>query len=398
MEGKWPEGWEDRVGKFAIAVGKTIDEVSEALKGVVGEPGAGALEVLADESSATFDDLKSALAELKVPIGVLRKNAVLLRGEPLKVEKPAAELTAIGASTDVLPSVLDDQSFTEALKTGGILKPQNIRVIAAMKAAIANGVGLYNLPERILKAMDDFAEISEEPCTEEFYRLQKFISTRDYGDLLRALGVDSRSMSQPRKKALLDKLDSRLWNSIKNFHNILAGWVQAWMAGAANPAMFMAAMNPALAGGAQSLLLQPPDTSGVRDAAEAVINDINKIFSGTGIPAAVALAADAQRIINVLKDEKLPAAMGAPNREMMLKILGADIASDVVRMEKSITKYALAIMELPSVAAGQAEQVYLIAMHQLGLSIPWDKLSSGNGDPEVSRRKATGIGKDAARL
>jgi hypothetical protein len=65
----------------------------------------------------------------------------------------------------------------------------------------------------------------------------------------------------------------------------------------------------------------------------------------------------------------------------MLKMFHADIAADYVRLEMNVTRYALAIMQLPKITAGQQETVYLGAMLQLGLSISWDKLTT------VSKKK-----------
>jgi hypothetical protein len=124
-------------------------------------------------------------------------------------------------------------------------------------------------------------------------------------------------------------------------------------------------------------MLQPPETAGLRDEAEAVIDKINKVFAGVGIPVARALAYDATRIKGILEDPTLPAAMGVTSREQMLRALGVEVGSDYVRLERNVTRYALAIMELPKVSSGNEEYGYLGAMLQLGAQIPWDKLSKG---------------------
>jgi hypothetical protein len=123
-------------------------------------------------------------------------------------------------------------------------------------------------------------------------------------------------------------------------------------------------------------LMAPPDASSVRDSAESVINSVNKIFAGIGIPIAKALAYEAYNIKMVLENTSLPASLGAVNREQMLKMLKADISSDYVRLEANVTRFMLSILELPKIMAGPQESVYLGAMLQLGLSIQWDKLIS----------------------
>ncbi len=373
MKEEWRKEWDERVEKFAAAVSKTTESVISMLASVVGEPSAASLEILSDEESATVEDLRSALS--LVPIGVFRRNLHLLRGKPAKAEKQVVmdAQSNVNFSTDVLPSVPDDESFVAALKVGGELKIGETEVMAAMKAAIASKVGLYDLPDKLVDAMERHADELSEPCSPSFYELQRLVVSRSYGEILSALGVDSRFVSQRRQDLLLKRLNENLWNSLYGFQKQLLGWQEAWMAGAANPAALIMAIT-AGSSGMPPGMLQPPDTAVIRDSAEAVIDNINKVFAGTGIPVARALAWDAQRIKKVLEDDRLPSSVGAANKEQMLRMLGVEVAADYVRLERNIVKYALSIMELQKVTSGQSECVYLAAMFQLGVSIPWDKL------------------------
>jgi hypothetical protein len=132
--------------------------------------------------------------------------------------------------------------------------------------------------------------------------------------------------------------------------------------------------------------MQPPPTDGLRDAAESVIQQINKIFAGLGIPVARALAFDAQRIKEILETPTLPAQIGAPNREQMLKLLGVAVPSDYVRLERNVTRYALAVLEIERLTAGQEELQFLTALMMLGSQIPWDRLG-------VPGRRSTPVGR-----
>ena len=283
---------------------------------------------------------------------------------------------------DVLPAVPDDTSFLEMLKVGGILKPDKVDVIAAMRAGLANRVDLYDLPDTLVKKMESYAESVDEPCSEAFFEMLKVATARGYGDVLSALGVSGTFASEARKNKLLAKIDDTLWESFSDFHAQLKAWQEAWMSGAANPAMMSMAMAAMMGGGQLPPgMMAPPDASPVRDKAEAVINAINKVFSGPGIPVARALAYDALRIKSLLEDPRLPAQIGAANRDQMLKALGVSVTADYVRLERNVVKYALAIMELPNIASGNSEVIYLGALLQLGLSIPWAILlrSEGSG-------------------
>lgn len=368
-----PAGWNERVGAFASSVGKSVDEVSNALAEVVGVPGEQALAILADEDAAPFGDIADALKGLSIPKGVLRKNVALLRGP--KAAPIVVDAGRPGQSYDVLPSVPDDISFLEMLKTGGVLKVGMVEVLAAIKASLADRVDLYGLPDVILRRMEEFADAQGDPCGDNFYRLQKMVTSRSYAEVLSVIGISGNFVSERRKKALLAKLDS-LWPALSSFHKQLVAWQESWSQGAANPGMLLAAL--AFGNNAAGIMppgmLQPPETDHLRDAAEAVIDKINQVFAGPGIPVARALAYDAAQIKAVIDEPSLPGAIGAANKEQMVKSLGVAVGSDLVRMEHNVTRYALSVMKLKDVTAGQAEYAYLAALLQLGSSIPWDKL------------------------
>lgn len=297
------------------------------------------------------------------------------------------------ASMDMLPSVPDDSSFLEMLKVGGVLKVGKVEVISAMRAAIATQVGLYNLPDILMTRMERFAEEQDEPVGESFYTLQRLITSRNYGEVLSVLGVTGNFVSDRRKNEVLARLNSILWPALRNFNSQLVAWSDAWSKGMSNPGAALMVLAMASGGGARGVMppgmLQPPETAGLRDEAEAVINQINKVFSGTGIPVARALAFDATRIKGILEEPTLPAAVGSATRDQMLKTLGVDVGPDYVRLERNVTRFALSIMELPNISSGNEEYGYLGSMLQLGLSIPWEKLGGSTPSPVRSSRKTT---------
>lgn len=291
----------------------------------------------------------------------------------------ATDANSTAAYANVLPALPEDTSFLEMLKTGGVLKIDRTNVIAAMRAAIASSVGLYNLPDRLIERMEGFALEQDEPLSETFYRLQKQLTQRAYGEILSALGTSGNFVSERRKRETLARLNTLLWPELREFNAQLRTWVETWSQGAANPAnMMMIIMSKGSASGIMPPgMLAPPATDVLRDKGETVIDQINKVFAGTGIPVSRALAYDAMQIREVLEDPNLPSTVGAATRDQMLKMLGIEVGAEFVRLERNVTQFALAIMELPKVAGGSDELSYLSAMWQLGSQIPWDKLGTG---------------------
>lgn len=311
---------------------------------------------------------------------------------PPVVEAPIA---AGMPSLDTLPMVPDDTSFLEMLRVGGILKISPTEVIAAIRAAIADNVGLYNLPELIKARMEQHANELEEPVSPSFFTLQKLIARRNYGEVLSALDVPGDFVSDKRKGEVLTKLRTLLWPALIDFNAILQNWSRTWMEGAASPTLILQALTFAQVGGPRPPgMLQTPDTAGIRDQAEGVINRINKVFAGTGIPVARALAYDATRIRTILEDPTLPATIGATTRDEMIRKLGVNVGPENVRLERNVTRFALAIMELPKVTSGPEEYGYLSAMLTLGNSIPWESLVSS--ESRVTRIPGRGRGEEVS--
>ena len=391
------DAWKERVGAFASAVGMHLDDVSKALVGVVGEPSEDALSILADSMATPDVDIKEALKSLKIPSGKINMHLAKLRGPRPAESSPSgagASVTAMQALA-ILPTVPDETSFLEMLKTGGVLKVDVTEVLSAVKAALAKRVGLFDLPDRILEKMEAFAEAQEEPCGEAFYKMQRLLTERRYGDVLSALGVPGSYVSDRRKKEFFLRLEARLWAALGSFQNQLTAWQQAWMQGMANPGMLLVAMTASHAGGALPPgMMAPPDTAPLRAAGEEVVNEINRVFAGPGIPVARALAYDATRIMGILNDPTLPGQVGAGTTDQMLKELEPTVGADIVRTEQGVTRYCLAIMSLPKVTA-DVEMAYLAALIQLGATIPWDKLGSTSA-PGSSTGKA-GLGRRGDR-
>lgn len=358
-----------------------------------------------DDVGMIQEDWLTAL-ELK-PIQLAKLKEKLGLDKPVA---PAATSTVDPASSSLaydalLPEVPSDDAWLTALKTGGVLKVDQATVISAIRAALAKRFGLFDVPERILKAMEKFADSSDEPVGEEFFSLSQLLTQRNYGDIFAAIpGLTGRFVTEARKRELFARIDRHLWPAIVGFNEQLRGYMDTWQQGTANPAMMMNAMM-AMAGGGRTMLppgmLEPPDTGFLRDAADAVNDHINRVFSGMGVPIANALAYEAGQIRKTLLNGRLPSLIGVANRDQMLKTLDIAISATDARTEQNLARYVQAVMKMSGIGGGQEEQSYISALFILGGQIPWTSLGLGNASltgprddvpPPGGRRRVTGIG------
>lgn len=368
----------------------TTDEVTAKLKefGATDETVAAikalGVETVADFASLTETDLVGA----GMPIVKARNLLKSVAPTP----EPTTPVVNTMAFEGVLPSVQDDDSWLKALKTGGVLKIDQSTVIAAVRAALAKRVGLYDVPAKLTAAMEAFADESEEQVDATFYALRKQMTRRNYAEIFAAIdGLDGSFVTDKRKTELLRRLDTNLWPSIISFNVQLKGWQESWMQGAANPAMMMMALMGGGAGALPPGVMQAPDTAVLRDAADAVKDAVNRVFAGTGVQIASALAYEATEIKKSLEDPRLPALIGVPNREQLLKKLGVAVPATYPRLETNVTRYVLGVMNLEDQAAGNEELSYLGALFMLGNQIDWTQLGGGRGGSGYSDLGGRGV-------
>jgi hypothetical protein len=338
----------------------------------------------------TLDDLGLLTEKDLVDAGLKTVQARKLIAS-LKPVTPVAETTALGAVAfdSVLPSVPDESSWLEALRAGGVLKVDQSTVISAIRAALANRVGLYDVPSKLVGAMELFADANDEQVDPVFFKLRQQLTRRAYGDIFSAIpGLDGSYVTEARKKQLFERMDRHLWPAILDFSTQLKSWQETWLQQGANPTMLLAALAN-MGGGGTALppgMMQPPDTSTLRDYADGVNDAINRVFAGTGVQIAAALAYDAAQIRRTLEDPRLPSLIGVANREQMLKTLGIAVSSAYPRLETNLTRFVLACMQAKDQPAGNEELQYFGTLQMLGTQIPWTELGGGR------RTTVTGIG------
>jgi hypothetical protein len=261
---------------------------------------------------------------------------------------------------------------------------------------LAHRVGLFDIPDKLVVLMERFAEENDEQVDPEFFKLRKQLTRRSYADIFAAIdGFEGSFVTEARKKQLFSRLDQHLWPALTDFYSQLKGWQEAWMQGAANPAIMMSAMMGMMGGGAGALppgMMQPPDTGVLRDHADAVNDAANKVFAGMGVQITAAVGYDATKIKESLENSRLPAMTGAANRDQMLRQLGVAVSATYPRLETNLTRFALAVLRVKDVPAGHEELQYFGALFMLGSQIPWDQLGA-----EGPRARPTGIGGHNAR-
>ena len=343
-------------------------------------------KVISELGVEELDDLASLEVADLTGAGMKLAKARKLVAELKNTSKPAAPAVAAAETRAIqsqfealLPSIPTDESWLNALKTGGILKVDESSYIAAIHAALADRAGLYNVPDALSKAMEKYADETEEQVDPIFYALRKSLTRRTYGDIFAAIdGLDGTFITDARRKEFLGRIRDTLWPAIAESYRTLDGWYQTWRASFSDPSMLIAAIGGGFSGGAAGMsMITPPDTAQLHDAGDTLVDSINRVFRGTGVQVAAAMAYDANTIRNTLEDPRLPSMVGVKNREMMLKKIGASVSSNYIRLEQNLVKYVLAFVKHDTVTS-DVEVNYFVALWQLGTQINWAELGGGD--------------------
>lgn len=338
-------------------------------------------ESIDELSSLEVSDLTGAgmkLAKAKKMVAEL--NDQEHKSEPAIAPSPAVNDRAIVQQQfeALLQPVPNDESWLNLLKSGGVLKIDDSSYIAAIRAALADVAGLYDIPEKLAKAMEQYADETEEQVDPMFYSLRKSLIRRSYGDIFAAIdGLDGSFVTENRKKEFLGRVHETFWPAIVDSYRVLDSWYQAFRAAYTDPTMLLAALSGGMAGAGMSMVA-PPDASQLHDAGDMLVDSINRVFRGTGVQIAAAMAYDANVIRNTLEKPGLPAMVGVKNREMMLKKIKTNVSSNYIRLEQNLVKYVLNFVKHDAVTS-DVESQYFAALWQLGTQINWSELTGEKG-------------------
>ncbi len=346
----------------------------EIIDKIVNDLGAESIDELASLEVSDLTGAGMKLAKAKKMVAEL--GAQEQESEP-KVTAPVVDERIVQRQFEaLLPSIPNDDSWMNALKSGGILKVDDSSYIAAIRAALADLAGLYDVPEKLAKAMEQYADETEEQVDPTFYALRKSLIRRNYGEIFAAIdGLDGSFITESRRREFLSRIRTTLWPAIVDSYRSLDSWYQAFRAAYTDPSMLIAALGGGLAGAGMSMVA-PPDASQLHDAGDVLVDAINRVFRGTGVQVAAAMAYDANMIRNTLEKPGLPAMVGVKNRELMLKKIKTDVSSNYIRLEQNLVKYVLSFVKHDAVTS-DVESQYFAALWQLGTQINWSEL---NGD------------------
>lgn len=362
----------------------------DAVRAKLGEYGAdmAAIEhIINDLGVESIDDLSALEVSDLTAVGIKLVKARKLITE-FSAPAQAAPVQAVTAAESramaqgqletLLPPVPNDDSWLNALKSGGILKVDDSSYIAAIRAAMAERAGLYNVPAALAEAMERYADETEEQVDPTFFALRKSLTRRNYADIFAAIdGLDGSFITESRRKEFLTRIRTALWPAITDSFRALDSWYQTWRASFSDPSMIIAAIGGGLGAGAGMGMVTPPDTASLHDAGDTLVDSINRVFRGTGVQVAAAMAYDANTIRNTLEKPGLPAMVGVKNRELMLKKIHANVSSNYVRLEQNLVKYVLGFVKHDTVTS-DVEVQYFAALWQLGTQINWNELNGGS--------------------
>lgn len=213
-----------------------------------------------------------------------------------------------------------------------------------------------------------------------FYSLRKSLTRRSYAEIFAAIdGLDGSFITEGRRKEFLKRIRDILWPAIAESFRVLDAWWQAWRTSFADPSMLIAAISGGLNGVSGMSMVTPPETGQLHDAGDSLVDSINRVFRGTGVQVAAAMAYDANTIRNTLEKPNLPAMVGVKNRELMLKKIHANVSSNYVRLEQNLVKYVLGFVKHDAITS-DVEVQYFTALWQLGTQINWDELNGRSDD------------------
>jgi hypothetical protein len=336
------------------------------------------------------DSITAGMIQAELGIDTMEELALMneddLVGRGMKLAKARKMLAALkktdvntnntaafdGQLQKLLPNIPTEDSWLTALKTNGVLKVEKSTVIAAIRAAIADQAGLFDIPNKLIHAMECYADKTEEQVDATIYfSLRKAITRRNYGDLFAAIeGCDGSYVTDKRRKEFLERVRNNLLPAIGDSFFALNNWYENWSTSMNTPSVLLMAIN-GLNGTSGVPAIAPPDITPLHAAGETLNNSINSVFKGTGVQIAAALAYDANEICKTLKDTRLPVLTGFGSYELMLKNLDIGVSSSYAYQEENLIRYVLGFIEHASVTA-DAAQSYFVALWQLGSQIQWD--------------------------
>jgi hypothetical protein len=298
----------------------------------------------------------------------------------------------------ILPAVPDYESCLDKLKSGGVLNVTQEGVLSTLRVYLLDRWGIFDVPDRLIAAMEKYSQDLKQPVGELYFEVQKQLTQRAAGNIFNAIpGVKGQYVTEKKKTDLLNRVSEIFYPKLHGFHTSLKAWRSDWSSNIDPAAIFL--FSSKTNSDVVFSMVPPPDTYLLRTEAEQVIDAANETLSGTGLQTAAALAWDAQRITNVLKNTGLPALVGAADYDQMILTLGMGVPSSHKLLETALSQFVLSVMKLKEQPPGTEDEVqYIIAMLQKSSGIVWENLYDVGSAKGKTAKKTVAVVADEPKV
>ncbi len=273
----------------------------------------------------------------------------------------------------------DGRSFLASLKESGVQKPENLTVLAGLRAFLAKEAGVHNIPALLTGMMAEHARVAKAPINGTKYaEVQNLISRRDYAEILAAVNCKNAAqfVNAKVRQGLLKDVEDKLIPALNEFHKALNNYDRNFTdMMVRNAPMYHALGNEEIARqippGLRNRAVQLPDMSPVKNAAETVVVTINEVFAVWGTAAARVEANDAILAAQLLDNEEVMNLCGFTDKELWLAKLNIKITAEDIQYEQALAKFAWVIMELNKATDSATVQVLIDDACAIDQSIVW---------------------------
>ncbi len=388
---------DELLAKLTALFGSDTDEAKAKVADVAAKAKAAGVETLEDAALLTENDWTG----FGVPLVKARKLIIELKPAPTppaNLAGTAAPMDPIAGAASLLPVIPRGKSLIKLLQVGGVPKMEENDVAAAVSVLLAYRMGLFDLEENLMSAIEYRTAKNKEQYPPVYYELQDLFTQKAYRDVFAAAKVStSRIYTEKNKREFLSKAES-FWSLISGFHDRAKAWNDSWLTQSANPLAFQQAMQTMvqqLAGGGMQMGAPPPvnnmpDINPIIASAKKVIDGYNEVFCGPGVLVSRGLAAEADHFQTIFERPELVSATGCMNREELVNLLDLAVSDDITQSEDALKSYAAAIYRLPTESPARVPYI-LNALVQIGVHIPWDMLRGVPVKPTGNGKRSAGF-------
>jgi hypothetical protein len=305
-----------------------------------------------------------------------RELAQALQGSAGGVSAQLGAAAALpAAAAPLLAQVPADGALLRLFREDTTLQVTPEDLASAARLSLAQRWGIEALEERVAARIEAWALEQEKPCPPLFYELEREIARSRHAGVLAAMDLPGTFVTEARQRALLSRLLD-LWRGLQAFDQALTEWNGQWTARARHPHNFLQSLaqvihQPQALAQAQA---DAPDAGPVLDAHQRLLRTLHRVYAGAGVVVARSLGEQLTRWTRLLQDPRLQPAIGAQDRDDMLRRLGVQIPAEAPRSEEAAIQYLLSAAGLADVPADRLPAT-LLALHELSARVPWTVLT-----------------------